>query len=225
MFFPIPTKIIGASKRRVPPLSNSLLIAANVLFFILGFSWSWGVGGGNSIITILTYSFVHADIFHLVTNMWVLWLFGNVVNERIGSWYYLICYFGISIGLGCSAWLFSNGLLVGSSGAIFGIVAISTLLLPGTRIRFCYVALFPITLLIGLINRPRHWLEWILRWGNFSFMTLFAIFLVPIIEMWGLWRWSMIGHLNWTHLGHLFGFLFGIVAVLLLPKHVSMKKS
>ncbi|MEZ5944873.1 MAG: rhomboid family intramembrane serine protease [Planctomycetaceae bacterium] len=224
MFFPVPTKITGGPSRRVPPLANSLLIAVNVFCWGFGVSANWGVGAGSSPITILTYAFVHAGPLHLLANMWVLYLFGNAVNHRIGNTLYLVSYLGIAILLGLFARIFSSGLLIGASGAIYGVIAMATLLLAGTRVVLHYVAVFPVTLLVGLACKPRHGLDWILRWDHFSFRTLYAIALVPFLEIWGLWRWwSLLGVVSWTHLGHLFGFFVGIAAVLCLPLRVSMR--
>ena len=85
MFFPAPTRISGLHGGKTPPAANSFLIATNVLLFVCGFNWQWGVGSGRSIFTALTYAFVHADVLHLLGNMWILWLFGNAVNRRVGA--------------------------------------------------------------------------------------------------------------------------------------------
>ena len=45
--------------------------------------------------TILTHQFLHGGWLHLVANMWTLWIFGDNVEDRMGSlrfaFYYLIC--------------------------------------------------------------------------------------------------------------------------------------
>jgi len=71
----------------------------------------------------VTYMFVHGGFWHLLGNMYMLWLFGTRVEHR-WSWaaftrYYLLC------GLG--AWfvqilLVQNGLLIGASGAVYGVM-------------------------------------------------------------------------------------------------------
>ena len=38
-----------------------------------------------SLVTILTSIFLHAGIIHLAGNMWYLWLFGDNVESRFGS--------------------------------------------------------------------------------------------------------------------------------------------
>lgn len=224
MFLPIPVRIEGGPKGS-PPLVNSLLIATNVVLFFCGFSTGWAVGPGSSILSLVTHAFVHADIMHLLGNMWILWIFGNAVNRRLGGVVYACCYFGILAAVGLIARLFCSGYLVGSSGAIFGVVAIAVLLLPSSRLVIGYIALLPITLLIGLITKPAHWLGWVIRWDRFGFPMLWAFALVPLIELWGFANWFLLGHWNWTHLAHLLGFVFGVAAVLLLPKRISMNRN
>lgn len=224
MFLPIPVRIDGV-RHGPPPLVNSLLIATNVILFVFGFSTGWAVGPGSSLLSLVTHAFVHADFMHLLGNMWILWIFGNAVNRRLGGAAYAACYFGILLAVGVIARIFSSGYLVGSSGAIFGVVAIAVLLLPSTRIVVYYIALLPMTLLIGLISMPAHWLGWVIRWDHFRLPMLWAFVIVPLMELWGLGNWFLLGFWNWTHLAHLLGFVFGIVAVLLLPERISMVRN
>jgi membrane associated rhomboid family serine protease len=223
MFFPIPTSIQHGPSGRTPPLANSVIIAINVLLYCLGFSAAWGVGRGSSPLGILTHGFVHAGFLHLLGNMWLLQLFGNAVNRRLGNELYTLCYLGIVVSVGLCGWIAADGILVGSSGAIYGVMGIATLLLPAARVRVYYVALFPITLIVGLFQRPAHWLGWVIRWDHFSCLMLWAIALVPMIELFGLWSWYRVGLWSWNHLAHLLGFGFGFLAVLLLPTRVSMR--
>lgn len=90
--------------------------------------------------TVGTYMFVHAGFWHLAMNMYTLWLFGPRVEHAWSSGgftrYYLWC------GLG--GWLFHvmltrNGLLVGASGAIFGVMLAYAMRWPDEEIM-----LFPI---------------------------------------------------------------------------------
>lgn len=222
MFLPIPVALQGGRSVSVPPAANSVLIAVNVLLFCVGFSIRWGVAAGSSPETVLTHAFVHADLFHLLGNMWMLWVFGNGVNRRLGNGRYLCCYLGIAVAVGICGWILSDGLLVGSSGAIYGVIAIGALLLPAARVTIYYVALLPVTLILGLLMRPKHWLGWLIRWDHFDCRMLWAAAIVPLMEIWGLWSWYRVGHLNWTHLAHLLGFVFGVVLVAALPKRVSM---
>ena len=42
----------------------------------------------------MLYGFSHASFWHLLFNMWALWVFGNPVNRRLGNGYYLLAYLG-----------------------------------------------------------------------------------------------------------------------------------
>lgn len=73
--------------------------------------------------TIVTYMFVHAGFWHVALNMYTLWLFGPRVEHAWGSrsfaFYYVLC------GLG--GWLLhlmlaQHGVLLGASGAVFGVM-------------------------------------------------------------------------------------------------------
>ncbi len=76
-----------------------------------------------------TVTLVHStsDVipFHLIFNMWALWLAGPVVERWYGSWtflaFYLICAAGGSIG---SLVFGGDGPAVGASGAIFGLFGV-----------------------------------------------------------------------------------------------------
>ena len=74
----------------------------------------------------LTYSFLHADIFHLGGNMLFLWVFGDNVEDALGHIRYLIFYLACAVAgaffQGLVAWD-SETPLIGASGAIAGVVA------------------------------------------------------------------------------------------------------
>lgn len=226
MFFPVPTRIRHDRDDSPIPWANSLLIAVNVVVFSLGGRTELAVGPGSSWLTVVTYSFAHAGIAHLLGNMWMLWIFGNAVNRRLGNGLYLLTYLGVAAFLGVVARLFCTGFLIGSSGAIFAVVAVAVMLLPSALVDVFYVAVFPLTLLIGLFRKPKEWVGWFLQWDSVSVYVLWFLLLVPVIELWGLWRWhSGSGTWNWTHLVHLLGFVGGIAAVLLMPTRITMKRS
>jgi membrane associated rhomboid family serine protease len=220
MFLAVPLRLKQIRGSETVPLVNSILIALNVLVYVLSLSEAWQVGRDAGPFSIITYAFAHMNAYHLLGNMWVLWVFGNPVNRRLGNGYYLLAYLGTAVTLGLFAWLFSSGGLLGASGAIFGVMAIALLLMPAARIEIGYVALLPLTLLLGLLWRPRHWLFWFIRWDSFDLWALWGLFLVPLLEIWAL-IW---GGWSWTNLAHLLGFVCGVVVVLLLPTEISMNR-
>ena len=223
-FYPLQVKDPDGSRRI--PWANALLIALNVLAYVLfgWLGWDLSVGRGSNLLTIVTYGFAHEDPWHLVINMWFLWSFGNPVNRRLGNGYYLLAYLGTIVALGFVAWLFFDGRLLGSSGAIFAVMLLFMMLMPRAVVRVGYVALFPITLLVGLFSRPKHWVFWFLRWDAFECHALIGLVLVPLLEVLSLWSGLWAGYWNWTNLGHLFGLLCGVVIVLLLPTEITMNR-
>ena len=152
--------------------------------------------------------------------MLVLLVFGNALNRRLGNGYYLLLYFGTIVALGLFARIFCSGYLLGASGAIYAVIAACVLLMPANIVELCYFALFPVTLLIGLFNRPQHWVFWLIRWDWFEFRAFWGILLIPMLEIWGLFWWGW----NWTNLGHLFGAVCGVAIVLMLPEELTMKR-
>lgn len=220
MFFVLPIEVRDGAERHDIPIVNGMLILANVLVFCLGRSAAWAVGPGSGIWSVIGYAFAHASLWHLAGNMWTLLVFGNPLNRRLGNQNYLLLYFGTTLALGLFARMFCSGYLVGASGAIFGVIAACTLLMPAYIVKLWYFALFPITLLIGLFHRPKHWAFWFIRWDMFSIRAVWGILLVPLFELWGLYWWSW----NWTNLGHLFGIACGVAIVLMLPSTITMKR-
>lgn len=70
-----------------------------------------------------TAMFLHAGWFHLISNMWFFWLFGNNIEDRLGHLLFLLFYLGGGIlATGCHV-LFAQGPaavdpVVGASGAV-----------------------------------------------------------------------------------------------------------
>ena len=220
MFLPIPMQL--SDNRRIgpqaPPVANVVLIVINVLAYLLLSPLNWAVGPNSAPWTILTYGFVHAGWWHVLFNVWYLWVFGNPVNRRIGNGYYLATYLGTIVLLGIFGRLILPGYSLGASGAVFAVIAMTGLLMPAARLELHYIALFPVTVLLGLLKPPKYWLFWIVRWGTTECRAIFLCVVYPLFEFAAmLW-----GGLSWTNLGHLAGFFCGVGAVLLLPKSISM---
>lgn len=218
MFVPVPINLRDGREFHAIPVVNGLLVVINVLAFWLG--WHPVVGTGTSIFSIVTYAFGHAGIYHLVGNMLALLVFGTPVNRRLGNGWYLLAYMGSAMSLGLFAWLFLPGHFIGASGAIFAVIAIALLLLPSAILSVYYFALFPFTIITGVLQPPKHWVFWFIRWDHFEMRVWWGLFLVPLIEILGLY-WN---GWNWTNLGHLFGLLCGVAVVLMLPTEITMKR-
>lgn len=72
---------------------------------------------------ILSYSFVHAGILHIVMNFYLLYSLGELVEKIFGSRKFAIIYFVSAIGGALTSLILNPGLIsVGCSGAIYGLM-------------------------------------------------------------------------------------------------------
>jgi len=92
--------------------------------------------------TLLTYMFLHGDIFHLAGNMLFLWVFGDNIEDAMGHLRFLVFYLacGIFGGLvhatATSLWSsdLANVPLIGASGAVAGVITAYLILHPRVRV-------------------------------------------------------------------------------------------
>ena len=99
-----------------------------------------------SLATLFTSLFLHAGWLHLLGNMLFLYIFGDNVEAHLGRGLYLAVYLVTgAIGTLCYA-LFSphsQGVVIGASGAICGIMGCYLVLYPHNRVRvFVFFVLF-----------------------------------------------------------------------------------
>ena len=84
-----------------------------------------------------TSMFLHAGWLHLLGNMWFLWVFGDNVEERLGSFRFLIFYL-VTGTVGALAQCFSMPAslapMIGASGAVAGVLGGYLMLYPHARI-------------------------------------------------------------------------------------------
>ena len=82
----------------------------------------------------ITQIFMHANLMHLLGNMFCLWGFGLVVEGKIGWWRFLLVYLGIGIvhgGIEQTLMLFADkGGSLGASAVIFGLMAMCMVWAP-----------------------------------------------------------------------------------------------
>lgn len=84
-------------------------------------------------LTLLTHMFLHGGVAHVLGNCWFLWVFGNNVEGRLGSFLFLSFY--VACGLGAAALQVivdpSSGVpMLGASGAISGVLGAYFVLFP-----------------------------------------------------------------------------------------------
>ena len=87
--------------------------------------------------TVLTSMFMHGGWFHIIGNMWFLWVFGNNIEDSMGHArfvvFYLLC--GVAAA-GAQMVVAPRSVvpMVGASGAISGVMGAYTLLYPRVRV-------------------------------------------------------------------------------------------
>ena len=146
-----------------PPVIKWLLVANTAVFLLLGFGGKlftfnempiayffnyyfglmpWGYGFYPW--QLITYQFMHANLMHLVYNMFALWMFGMEVEHVWGSRRFLLFYLTCGVFAGLSQLVFAPLLeptsvispggygipTVGASGAVFAVLVAFAMLFP-----------------------------------------------------------------------------------------------
>ena len=92
--------------------------------------------------------FLHGGWFHLIGNMWFLWLFGNNVEDSMGHVRYLVFYLLSGVAAAAAQTLVNPTSaipMVGASGAISGVMGAYVVLYPRVRVHMLVVLGFFIT--------------------------------------------------------------------------------
>ena len=164
------------------PLVTVLFIVINIIVFgwqmlLLGGGGeealqqavtTWGVvparvandPGPLTWLTFVTSMFMHGGFMHILGNMLYLWIFGNNVEDVMGSLWFTVFYFlagfAASAAQVVASWG-SNVPGIGASGAIAGVLAAYLLFYPTARVDtliflgfFSRMASLPAVLVLGL---------------------------------------------------------------------------
>ena len=149
----------GLTRTKTRPVATLALIVANIIVyaitsyesFFLGISDYWVSAGGfvpsliampTQLYRVFSSMFLHADFFHILFNMYFLYLFGRAVEEALGKWRFLALYIvsGVAASIFHTAFSFLGGATayvipaIGASGAISGVLGAYLILFPGTSL-------------------------------------------------------------------------------------------
>ncbi|MFC1488857.1 rhomboid family intramembrane serine protease [Thermodesulfobacteriota bacterium] len=150
---------------------------------------------GQQVIAMLSFMFLHGGLWHLLGNMWSLYIFGDNVEDRLGPFRYLVFYLLCGLTSGLSHLFFnlhSNMPTIGASGAIAGVMGAYLILYPNSKI----LTLIPIIFIPWFVEIP-------------AFFFLGFWFVLQFIN-------ATVSHGNvsgiawWAHIG---GFIFGIIFI------------
>jgi len=83
---------------------------------------------------LVTHMFVHGGWLHVIGNMVYLWIFGDNVEDRLGSGAYFVFYILCGIVAAIGQGLVQPEPMVGASGAIAGVLGAYLVLFPTARV-------------------------------------------------------------------------------------------
>jgi membrane associated rhomboid family serine protease len=198
------------------PVINWLIIATNVLVYLIelaqgerlgSFIMTYGLvparysvpqladhfSSSQQAFSLFSFMFLHGGFWHLLGNMWFLYIFGDNVEDRLGPFRYFVFYLlcGVASGLSHLFLNWHNSIpTIGASGAIAGVMGAYFILYPASKI----LTLIPIFFLPLFIEIP-------------AFVFLGLWFLFQFLSAAGT-STQTTGVAWWAHIG---GFVFGMV--------------
>ena len=153
------------------------------------------------VLTAISSMFLHAGIFHLIGNMFFLWMFGYRLENTFERWGFALIYFICGLGAVSLHYLFNRASTVpcvGASGAISGIMGCYFVLFPKSRfdlevffLRF-HVASIPTythggigiwlaeQTVLGLLTQAAHF-STVAFWAHVGGFATGAILTLPLI--------------------------------------------
>ncbi len=109
-------------------------------------------------LTLVTAMFLHGGLFHLLGNMLYLWIFGNNIEDYLGSFRFVLFYLLSGLGASLTHIIFnpnSQVPMIGASGAIAGVLGAYLILYPRANVLtlvflFFFIRIVPIPAAIVL---------------------------------------------------------------------------
>ncbi|MBW8361231.1 MAG: rhomboid family intramembrane serine protease [Kaistella sp.] len=189
-----------------------IIIAATAIISFIAFSnhglfekYKFSVGAiiqKKEYIRLLSAGFLHADMMHLILNMYVLYAFSPAIFEIFGTIGFLVIYFGsILLGNLFSLYIYKERpwySAIGASGGVSGVI-------------FASVAMYPELIKIGIIFLPPElsvpgYIFGFLYFGYSVYMMLYPK-----------------DHDNVGHAAHLGGAFFGLIYAIGFHPQLAME--
>ncbi len=192
---------------RSTPWMTLLIIVVCTLLNLLAMDPVWdeklmayAVDGHQSLtpsgcLNLITYQFLHAGWFHLLPNMYLLYVLGDNVEDVMGSMMYLLFYLTCGVAAAVAQILCAEQFgpqmpLVGASGSISGVIAAYVVLYRRSQLTFVWF--------FWQYKLPA--VVWIAVW---LIMQIVVIALDPSSQITGVAMWAHVG-----------GFLAGLILIL-----------
>ena len=207
------------------PIVNRLLIVINILVWIYvltltrqpneaaafydRYSFSWtlftsqiahGQFTLGTFAPLITHMFLHGGWLHVIGNMVYLWVFGDNVEDRLGSLTYFVFYILCGIVAAIGQGLVQPEPMVGASGAIAGVLGAYVVMFPTARVStLVFLGIF-----ITILQLP-------------ALIVIGFFIVLQVID--ALAELRLTAHqatASIAYFAHLFGFAAGILLLLLI---------
>jgi membrane associated rhomboid family serine protease len=206
------------------PIVTRLLLAVNIVLWLYvlslsrtpgaaeafydrySFDWaafSSAIAGGTvtlqTFVPLITHMFLHGGWIHLLGNMLYLWIFGDNVEDTLGSVPFLGFYIACGIVAAVGQGLLAPAPLVGASGAIAGVLGAYLIISPTALVStLVFLGIF-----ITIVQLP-------------ALIVIGFFIVLQVID--ALAELRLTGHqatANIAYFAHLFGFVAGVLLLLL----------
>ena len=142
------TFLVGPTSARVAFVASYAAVPAEITAALTGqgpFT--------EGLLPVVTSMFLHAGFFHLIGNMWFLWIFGDNVEGDLGHFRFLLFYLATGMFATLVHFLTEPGSqipLVGASGAIAGVMGAYLMRFPTSRV----TVLLPLLIIWTTVRVP-----------------------------------------------------------------------
>lgn len=160
---------------------------------------------GEKLLPLFSSMFLHGGIMHFLGNMWVLWIFGDNVEDWFGHFWFILFYLAGGLVAGLAHMVFnldSTIPTVGASGAIAAVMGAYFILFPKARV----VTAIPIIFFLYFMELP-------------AYVFLGFWFLIQFMS-------GTVGGASsvawWAHIG---GFVFGAALIYLKTRGMTFRPS
>ncbi|HEV8656661.1 MAG TPA: rhomboid family intramembrane serine protease [Candidatus Limnocylindria bacterium] len=223
-----------ANPVRSVPIVNRLLLAVNLVAWLYvvyltrqpgaleaffdRYSFDWleftrriasGDLGFDTFVPLVSHMFLHGGWLHVLGNMLYLWIFGDNVEDRLGSAQYLVFYLLCGIVAAIGQGLISPSPMVGASGAIAGVLAAYLVMFPTARVStLVFLGLF-----ITIVEVP-------------ALIVIGMFIVLQILE--GVAELRISGHAasqNIAYFAHLAGFAAGLLLLVFFRRADATRRA
>ncbi len=157
-----------------------------------------------TLLTLVTYQFLHAGWLHILGNMLYLWVFGRSVEDRLGLIGFLLFFLACGLVGGFVQTIFTHDYvpIIGASVSVAGILGAYLVWYPHAQIK----VLLPIIIIWTIVTLP-------------ASFVLVLWFLTNVISSYGSTFNTSLGGI--AYIGHIAGFLFGALVAYVMKRRLN----